>query len=404
MPADGKTVALFEMGDDGHIHRMIPVIQELAARGAVPHVFTAAPFREAVEGAGGRFHDLFDGRSVDEADPETMPPACRYVSFAGCYAEDICRELREIQPSLIVYDTFAYIARAAAQIMDLPYVNVCAGHNVSLANIDELLGVLGEHVSISPACDRWIEVLRERHGLEETSPWSWIDAQSEHLNLYCEPEQYLDAANREVFEPIEFFGSLREDTDAPPAPGESAFNGSGPRVYVSFGTFVWRLFPDQALAAQRVLSEALAERDGSALLSLGRRPLPEEVRRELEAPNVVLADYVDQRRLLPEADAFVTHHGLNSTHEAVWAGVPMISYPFFWDEPSLAARCAELGTAIPLVSGLLEPLTKQDVHDALDRVASEGEAMRSALATAREWEAQVIAERPAVVDRMLALA
>ena len=393
------------MGDDGHIHRMIPVVQELAARGAVPHVFTAAPFREAVERAGGRFHDLFDGRSVDEADPETMPPACRYVSFAGCYAEDVCRELQEIRPSLIVYDTFAYIARAAAQIMDLPHVNVCAGHNVSLASLDELLGVLGEHVAVSPICDRWVDVLRERHGLEDASPWSWMATQSEHLNLYCEPEHYLDPANRETFEPIAFFGSLHRDIDASPdAAGKPHFNGSGPRVYVSFGTFVWRLFADEALAAQRVLSEALAERDGSALLSLGRRPLTPEVRRELEAPNVVLADYVDQRRVLDEADAFVTHHGLNSTHEAVWKGVPMISYPFFWDQPLLAHKCAELDTAVPLVSAPLDPLTKQDVHDALDRVASEDETMRAALATAREWEAQVIAERPAVVDRMLALA
>ena len=153
-----------------------------------------------------------------------------------------------------------------------------------------------------------------------------------------------------------------------------------------------------------MLSEALAERDGSALLSLGRRPLTPEVRRELEAPNVVLADYVDQRRVLDEANAFVTHHGLNSTHEAVWKGVPMLSYPFFWDQPLLADKSAELGTAVPLVSAPLDPLTKQDVHDALDRVASEEEPMRAALATARDWEAQVIAERPAVVDRMLALA
>jgi hypothetical protein len=56
------------------------------------------------------------------------------------------------------------------------------------------------------------------------------------------------------------------------------------------------------------------------------------------------------------------------------------------------------------VSAPLDPLTKQDVHDALDRVASEEEPMRAALATARDWEAQVIADRPAVVDRMLALA
>jgi hypothetical protein len=82
----------------------------------------------------------------------------------------------------------------------------------------------------------------------------------------------------------------------------------------------------------------------------------------------------------------------------------MISYPFVADQPSLARKCADFGMATPLSTGVLEPLSKQDVHEALDRVERERESMRSALAAAREWEVQVMAERPAVLDRILALA
>ena len=46
---------------------------------------------------------------------------------------------------------------------------------------------------------------------------------------------------------------------------------------------------------------------------------------------------------------FVTHHGLNSTHEAIYHRTPMLSYPFFGDQPYLANRCRDLGLSVPLV-------------------------------------------------------
>ena len=38
------------------------------------------------------------------------------------------------------------------------------------------------------------------------------------------------------------------------------------------------------------------------------------------------------------ADAFVTHSGMNSTHEALFHKMSMVSYPIFADQPGLAAR------------------------------------------------------------------
>ena len=400
------SVALFVMGQDGHVKRMLPLIQGIAARGDVPHVFTDVAYRSDVERAGGRFVDIFAGRPLDEADAESTPLPCRFVSFAGCFAEDVARELREIGPTVILYDTFAVIGRVVGKILGLPHVNVCCGHNREVGEVDDWLPLMSDYLSVSPACERWVEVLRERYGLEDASPWCWTDAQSEHLNLYCEPPGYLDADRRESLEPIAFFGSLPEADDIAArlgAGGDGHFNGGAERVYLSFGTLVWRFFGEQVLGAMRAASEALAERDAGAVISLGGMPVSAEARRELTAPNVVVADFVDQWQVLAGAGAFVTHHGLNSTHEAVWSGVPMISYPFFGDQPSQAAKCAGFGFATSLVDAQLGAVGKDDVHAALDRVAAERDSMRAALATGREWEAQVMAERPAVLDRVLAL-
>ena len=67
---------------------------------------------------------------LEAADGESLPVPCRYVSFAGHYAGQILRDLERIRPSLVISDTFAVIGRVAANRLGIPYVNVCAGHNV----------------------------------------------------------------------------------------------------------------------------------------------------------------------------------------------------------------------------------------------------------------------------------
>jgi zeaxanthin glucosyltransferase len=223
--------------------------------------------------------------------------------------------------------------------------------------------------------------------------------------MYCEPERFLTEAERESFEPIAFYGSLAalEELEAlnrlEPPPAFAA--GDGPRVYVSFGTLIWRYFTEPALAAFGAVADALEATPGArGLISLGGNdPGPDAVA-ALTRDNVTVADYVDQWQVLRETDVCVTHNGMNTTHEAVFQGVPMTSYTFFADQPALARRCEELGMAVPLAERPLQPVSPDDVLAALARVEAEGDAMRARLAEAREWEIETIAARGAVIDRM----
>merc|ERR1711957_1136919 len=49
--------------------------------------------------------------------------------------------------------------------------------------------------------------------------------------------------------------------------------------------------------------------------------------------NFVLRDAVPQLEVLPLCDAFLTHAGANSMHEALSLGVPMVVVPVFGDQP-----------------------------------------------------------------------
>ncbi|MGZ6989149.1 MAG: glycosyltransferase, partial [Thermoanaerobaculia bacterium] len=338
------SVAFFSMPEDGHFRRLRPLISGVAGEGFQALVFTDSRYKESVERAGGTFVDLFGKYPLEAADGESLPIPCRYVSFAGHYAAQIIRDLERIRPSLVISDTFAVIGQVAANRLDIPYVNVCAGHNVVPAVFLRLLES-DPRVRLAPRCLRAVEILRSQHGMPDASPFSYVAGLSPFLNLYCEPPNYLTEAERRGFEPVAFYGSLppiEEIEEARLQSGPSPFGGDRAltRVYVSFGSVVWRYYATQALAALQCLCDAFARmKELSAVISLGGARIEEEGLRKLTRSNVSVASSVDQWKVLQDTDVFVTHQGLNSTHEAIFHLVPMISYPFFWDQPALAEKC-----------------------------------------------------------------
>ena len=389
------------MAEEGHVNRLLPIVAGLARRGVAAHVFTDRRFAPGVAGAGGRFTDLFAGRLLEDADDASLPVPCRFVTFAGRHAREILPEVAALRPALVVSDGFAVIGRVVAGALGLPSVNVCAGHNVDAARFRRLLAS-DPRVRISPECRRAVDILRERYGLRDASPFSYVADPSPLLNVYGEPAEYLTEEERRAFEPVVFFGSLPAEEDLVRSSGKGgSFGGAPLRIYASFGTVVWRYWQREALAAMKAVSDAVrAMPDARALLSLGGADVSP---RELSGPNIAAVHRVDQWDVLRETDVFVTHQGLSSTHEAVFHRVPMVSYPFFWDQPALASVCRRFGFAVPLAGtprGSVEP---QDVATALAEVAREREAMRLRLEEGRSWELRTVAGREEILERIAGL-
>ena len=161
----------------------------------------------------------------------------------------------------------------------------------------------------------------------------------------------------------------------------------------------------KAAASAECIAEAISARPKTeGLISLGGAVIPQEGRRRLERSSVRVETYVDQGRALAESDLFITHHGLNSTHEAIMHRVPMLSYPFLWDQPALARRCQEFGIALPLGHALRSPLEARAVNAVIDRAFAARDTLAERLAMACGWEQSVIDSRGSVLDQILALA
>ena len=404
----GPAIAVFCTAEEGHFKLLRPLISGLARLGFVPYVYTHGRFGAEVGRAGGILIDVFAQYSLDRADSESLPLPCRYVSFAGAYAEEIVDELKRIDPVLIIYETFAVIGRVAAQQLGLPYVNVSAGHNMDPGRHLPMLEA-DPRVRISESCRRAVEDLRERYGVKDASPFCYVSGLSPYLNIYCEPPGYLTEDERKVFEPLAFFGCLPSPpyVDRPTQDEALHFFHDAPervKVYACFGTTVFRYYADAALGVFRAVTDCLATMPNTrALLSLGGAKLQAADLRRLQRPNVEIVPYAHQWRALGVADVFLTHHGLSSTHEAVLHRVPMLSYPFFADQPALAARCQELGLAISLTQRAREAVSAAHMHRALGRICKNREALSASLDRARAWEEDVIAQRDQVLQRIRTL-
>jgi MGT family glycosyltransferase len=113
-------------------------------------------------------------------------------------------------------------------------------------------------------------------------------------------------------------------------------------IYMAFGTLV-SLNAWQAKA----LIEGLVESELKVLWSL-----PENQRSLLpELPSTVRVEsFVPQLAVLshPNVVAFVSHCGMNSIHESLYYGKPILALPFFGDQHYNAARLVDLGVALKL--------------------------------------------------------
>ncbi|MBL8202347.1 MAG: glycosyltransferase family 1 protein [Chromatiales bacterium] len=397
------------MPEEGHLRRLLPIVRGLHARGHEVHVFTHNRFLPQVTSAGGRLFDLFSAWPLAAADAESRPVPCRYVSFAGHYAAAILEAIRPLRLSLVVYDTFAVIGRVIARELGVPGINVCAGHNVDPATFLRQLET-DPRVAVAPACHAAVERLRGRHGIADASPFAYVNGMSPTLNIYCEPPEFLAPVERRAFEPLAFFGSLPSieyirATSQELAKPHFTRGAPGKRIYIGFGTVVWRYYAAEALAAMEALADAIAlQPDLDALISFGGADAAEANAGRLRRANVRVEKRVDQWAVLGEADLFVTHHGLNSTHEAIFNRVPMLSYPFFWDQPGLAAKCQAFGIARPLAATPRAAVTADEASRAINGALQDAPAMARCLDEARNRELAVMAGRSQVLDQIAAIA
>lgn len=108
-----------------------------------------------------------------------------------------------------------------------------------------------------------------------------------------------------------------------------------------------------------------------SIQSLGLLPLPRNMR---------IFKWMNQTDLLPYTDLVISHGGMNTLTECVWASVPMLVYPLRFDEYGNAARIVYHGLGD---RGNMRCASVTSIHQKVQKILKNKEAIRKRLTNMR---------------------
>lgn len=257
---------------------------------------------------------------------------------------------KEYEPDVLVCDETDFGGLVAAEKFGIPYASVivlAAGSFVPHALLHDALAELRAQNDLPP--DPALEMLYR------------------HLVLSPVPPSFRDPAFPLPATAFSFRPFALPQRAPPSLPHK--FAQDAPPVYFSLGT-VFNAESGDLFA--RVL-DGLRALPVNVIVTVGEQIDPAEFGRM--PANIRVARYIAQEAILPHCELVVSHGGSGSVLGALAHGLPMVLLPMGADQPSNAARCAQLR-----VGEWLDPVaaTSDDVRAAVSQVLAEPTYRRNA--------------------------
>ena len=357
-----STIAFLNIGMHGHINPTLPVVAELVRRGHTVIYHTSPAFREEIEATGATVR-LDPGG--DQPFPAEPTPLAWMETLAGTTLgrlPALLTGLRRERPDLIVHDSACPWGAVAARELGVPAASsfTTFAFNRHVPSPTRGSWALLAEARARPRSFRgFLRSRRELRRRFDTSGLPLLDLANirQPLNLVYTSREFQPADE-------EFDGSYRfvgPSIGARPAdPSFPLDRLQDPVSYASLGT-VFNGGP----RLLRIFATGLAALGGTVVLSTGQTdpdalgPLP---------VNVLARRFVPQPEVLARAALFVTHGGMNSVNEAMYAGVPLLLVPQGADQPMVARRVVELGAGL---STRTEDVTRDSVRGLARRLLHE---------------------------------
>jgi MGT family glycosyltransferase len=333
----------------GHVNPNLPLMAELHSRGERVVYYATEPFRAKVERTGAEFrsygdHELFE-RNLGAGG--MLGGMAGLMETTNQILPTLLEALRAGRPDYLLVEAHAVWGNLLAQLSGLPTVALCSmfAMNESLIPaaglMRHLYGAAPRDLAFEGllALGRYFERARDlqsRFGAISPGIVDYL-GNRQQLNLVFTSRKFQIGG--EVFDAsYRFVGpSLAGRQDYADFPTASI--AGKPLILISMGT----MYNDEAAFYCRCF-EAFGGWAETVVLAVGHR-----VDRSLlpEPPaNFLVREYVPQVALLEGASLFITHGGINSAHEAMLNGVPMVVLPQSADHYVVAGQVEAVGAGV----------------------------------------------------------
>lgn len=358
-------VLFINAGSEGHINPTIGVVQELISRGEEVVYFTIEAFRERIEKTGAIVHTL-DGQKFIKAFISggrnyLLERINGLLHTADIVIPSVLEKIEGEHFDYIIHDSMFGCGRLLAQILKLPAINSCTSFAQTKESFDKMLEQLSKNIAtevvkeIHDEYQSLTSMVKEKYDVEIHSPYE----------VFCNPAPLTIVYTTREFQP---FGEAFDQTYKFIGPSIStrfiqenfdltAIKGKSP-IYISLGTVF-----NQAIDFYKLCFKAFGNTDHTVVMSIGEKAQISDLG---EIPkNFIVKNYVPQTEVLKYTKLFITHGGMNSTHEGLYYGVPLIAIPQSADQPFIAGQVANIGAGIKLQ---MDGLTANQLREATDHV------------------------------------
>jgi MGT family glycosyltransferase len=335
----------------GHVNPNLPLMAELCRRGERVVYFATEPFRTKVERTGAEFRSYGDHALFER----NLGAGGMLGGMAGLLETTerilpaLLEEFRAARPDYLLVEAHAVWGNLLAQIESLPTATLCSmfAMNESLISAAGLMGHLYGSAPRELALEGLLALgeyfesarrLRRRFGAVSPGIIDYL-GNRQRLNLVFTAREF-QIGGAAFDDSYRFVGpSVAGRQDYADFPMER-IAGRAP-ILISMGT----MYNDEA-EFYRQCFRAFGDWPELVVLAVGHRV----DRAQLPTPpaNFIVREYVPQVALLETARLFITHGGINSAHEAMLHGVPMVVLPQRADHYVVAGQVEAVGAGVVL--------------------------------------------------------
>ncbi|GIP51192.1 macrolide family glycosyltransferase [Paenibacillus vini] len=360
-------VLFINAGSEGHINPTIGVVQELVSRGEEVIYFCIEAFRERIEKVGATVRTLDDQKFIKAFISGGRDYLLQRINGLLLTADIVIPSVLEQTEGehfdYVIHDSMFGCGRMIAQILKLPAISSGTTFAENRESFDKMLEQFNKQTPVNiakPIYDQFqslTDTIMEQYDIEIRSPYE----------VYCNPAPLTLVYTTREFQPdgeafdpsYKFVGpsiaarSAQTGFDLPVIQGKEL-------IYISLGTVF-----NQAKDFYKLCFEAFGDTDYRVVLVIGDKVGVSDLG---EVPgNFIVKNYVPQMEVLQRTNLFITHGGMNSAHEGLYFGVPLIVIPQSADQPIVAEQVARLeaGIAFPMPS-----LTANKLREAANQVLS----------------------------------
>jgi MGT family glycosyltransferase len=363
-------IAVLSVPAYGHLNPVLPIVRQLVARGHAVTVFNEASFEPLIVATGAAFSAYppvihLEDFSRTLKDGNMIAWIEMILGATGPLLRSLTRQLRDDPPDLLVFDGIAVWGEMLASKLGLPSVAIST---TFMSDAFERSGgeVFRDLVSIVPLLPKfaWDALRVIPQGPLDVPHTLPLVPRRGDVTLMLTSRDFHPPTRRRDEADFIFVGcaidpgSRRETFDFARLDGR-------PLLYASLGTLHHgnAAFFDTCIAAFR-------DFPGQVLVSVGRGT---DLSRYAGAPdNFIFADAVPQLAVLERTSVFLTHGGLNSVHEALWHGVPMVAVPQQIEQLHNAEAMHAAGAGLVIDSEARgRHVTSEALRTAVDKVMAE---------------------------------